>query len=437
MEGEVEYALGGWAELDGLGKRLDVPEEIWTQLAWIAARTTADRERIAQPIGDAPSSQEFQNHLERVASADDDRESTDGGEYCAMIGARWVVSVSNELLDCFAGDVDALGDYLGAIEIHASDDDLVRQLYEGGTSTLLALAAILAAGRRRKAFRGHPPPRPSTWPPSPPPPTPTSLGQKMNTNTVYHVAQKHVKQRDVLKGLGAFFAGGGRYNRVHQASVYLAEDPLVAISEAAYYQARRWHERIGGNLPIPGRAGELRSELRLWEINLDPIPKVAEVLGAESKRRFHPNVVEREVWNPGHEYHHLRDLADRIRLSVIGPGHSAHTPEAEGIRYPSVRTSVRADACMLFVSPVRGGIRGSVVDGWPLWLDFESVRGKRIVAGSQDPVTWSQAFFELGPTIAARSTFKDLPDLGLIPIPGSTGTGFPQSHRHRLPIRHV
>src|SRR5437588_11741804 len=54
----------------------------------------------------------------------------------------------------------------------------------------------------------------------------------------------------VLSGTGAYFSAGGRYNRVHQKTVYAAEDPLVSIAEYAFHPAVRLQEMIGGSSSV-------------------------------------------------------------------------------------------------------------------------------------------------------------------------------------------
>ncbi len=45
----------------------------------------------------------------------------------------------------------------------------------------------------------------------------------------YRVTDRDRPWPDVLSGAGSYFSAGGRYNRVHQKTVYVSEDPLVSI----------------------------------------------------------------------------------------------------------------------------------------------------------------------------------------------------------------
>jgi hypothetical protein len=61
---------------------------------------------------------------------------------------------------------------------------------------------------------------------------------------LYRVTRPDETWPNPLLGLGAYFTRGGRYNRPHQQTIYASEDPLVAITEAAFYQALDWQRRI-------------------------------------------------------------------------------------------------------------------------------------------------------------------------------------------------
>ena len=58
-----------------------------------------------------------------------------------------------------------------------------------------------------------------------------------------------------VQGQGAYYVGreGNRYSSPHQRTLYCAEDPLVAITEGAYYEALNWQTALAGYRKI-GRA---------------------------------------------------------------------------------------------------------------------------------------------------------------------------------------
>lgn len=67
----------------------------------------------------------------------------------------------------------------------------------------------------------------------------------------YRVTDRGRSWGDVLSGAGAYFSFGGRYNRVHQRTIYAAEDPLVSIAEHAFHQAVDWQGLIAGSRADP------------------------------------------------------------------------------------------------------------------------------------------------------------------------------------------
>src|SRR5439155_22343689 len=85
----------------------------------------------------------------------------------------------------------------------------------------------------------------------------------------------------VLSGAGAYYSFGGRYNRVHQRTVYAAEDPLVSIAEAAFHQTVDWQKWIGGGpLSAPPKLAPplpLLTEHFLWCFTLREAPQVVDL----------------------------------------------------------------------------------------------------------------------------------------------------------------
>jgi hypothetical protein len=221
--------------------------------------------------------------------------------------------------------------------------------------------------------------------------------------TFYRVSRPSEKESDVLSGRGAFYNLGGRFNGVHQATVYLSGDPLVAITEAAYYQARKWQSAIGGcfGAPVPRPANPLVSFHKLWQVELDPIPNVVVLQSNEAWYRFTP--WEREYLNPSHDDENLRDLADRIRHACAhDPGATPKKPVALGIEYPSVRTPCIGGyvpaAHAFFKAPFRGSsVQGKIAERWTLKLEFCDDVGASISATNFNRVNWLRARFALGP----------------------------------------
>ena len=54
---------------------------------------------------------------------------------------------------------------------------------------------------------------------------------------LYRVTDSRTNWPAPLLGHGAYFTKGGRYNYASEPTVYCAEDPLVVLAEAAFYEA--------------------------------------------------------------------------------------------------------------------------------------------------------------------------------------------------------
>jgi RES domain len=153
----------------------------------------------------------------------------------------------------------------------------------------------------------------------------------------YRVTDRGRTWPDVLSGAGAYFSFGGRYNRVHQKTVYAAEDPLVSIAEYAFHQALDLQRLIGGgplsaHPPLPQPPLPLVSEHFLWCFTLQNAPPLLDVEHPTALHTFHHGPFE--VLNPSAEnYHRTAMLADLVRHHP-----NPHHPAAGGILAPSVRT---------------------------------------------------------------------------------------------------
>ncbi len=88
---------------------------------------------------------------------------------------------------------------------------------------------------------------------------------------LYRVTSPDTAWPTPLLGRGAYYTHGGRYNRVGQATVYCSEDPLVVITEAAFYQSLEWQHRISGQR-LSAMTYPLISDHILWCFTLDPSP---------------------------------------------------------------------------------------------------------------------------------------------------------------------
>ncbi len=200
----------------------------------------------------------------------------------------------------------------------------------------------------------------------------------------------------VLSGAGAYFSAGGRYNRVHQKTVYAAENPLVSIAEYAFHQAVRLQEMIGGSSsvasPVPTPVLPFVSDHLLWCFTLHKPPQVIDSEDPLALHTFRHRPYE--LLNPSsNEYDGTRMLADLMR-HYPDPRH----PAAGGILAPSVRTP----ACpgytprqpIFFVPHDVLAIPGSQVRRWKLTIEFADTADKSVTAQTRD-IDWTRPWFRL------------------------------------------
>ncbi len=138
-----------------------------------------------------------------------------------------------------------------------------------------------------------------------------------------------------VTGHGAYYVSsqGNRYNRTDQLTVYCSEDPVVAITEGAFYQAMKWHNAMAYSRFNP-ITYPLKSEHILWAFRIDPLPAVVDLENAAALARFshQPHI----LLNPSREYARTQELADDVRSYVPPPG--SPDPRPEGVKAPSIRT---------------------------------------------------------------------------------------------------
>ncbi len=140
---------------------------------------------------------------------------------------------------------------------------------------------------------------------------------------------------DPVLGEGAYYVEreGNRYSVAHQLTVYCGEDPLVAITEAAFYQALNWQQDIASSR-FKAVTYPLRSEHLLWAFRIDPRPPVIDMESPMASRRFaySPHV----LLNPCRMYTATQAIANEVR-TYPPPGGSGEA-RPEGMKVPSART---------------------------------------------------------------------------------------------------
>jgi hypothetical protein len=214
----------------------------------------------------------------------------------------------------------------------------------------------------------------------------------------YRVTRVGTQWAEVLSGGGSFHNNGGRYNGPHQRTVYCSDDPLVAITECAFYQARSWQMRIGGgdgapvpvNLPpVPPPVYPMVSEHVLWCFSLRNATQVVDLEHPQSLPVFGHFV--QILSNPGQCYHNTQHLADAVRVHPVA-GHA----NAEGIKCLSARTPAvpgyQPHQYVFFVYGQR--IPGVYMRKWRLSLEFVDLAGNPVDMATRD-IDWARPWFRL------------------------------------------
>jgi hypothetical protein len=226
---------------------------------------------------------------------------------------------------------------------------------------------------------------------------------------LYRVTRPDETWPEVVMGLGAYFTTGGRYNRPHQPTVYAADDPWVALTEGAFYQALRLQKTLADSSVVPVRY-PLTSLCKLWRFVIDPPPPLIDLEHPDALRRF--SYAPHMLFNPSREYRATRDLADEVR-AYLPPDGSAD-PRPEGLKAPSVRAPRRGTwqpyQYALFV--MRPSVqrpyeeRGRLLDEWELTYEFQEPPPRRAVTFTSARIDWVKPRFRLGgPSTAAIPAF--------------------------------
>lgn len=205
---------------------------------------------------------------------------------------------------------------------------------------------------------------------------------------LYRVTRKGTSWSKLLRGEGAFYTDGGRYNRTHQPTVYTADDPVVAISEFAFYQAKTWQKVIGSRLR-PNLKFPLVSESLFWCFTLDDACKLLDLTADASRQIF--TYHRFALVNPSSHHQATRELADNVRTHP-----HAEALNARGLTAPSIRTITAhgAYAKQVVLFPGSKGIKASQVGQLGLTLEFLDPTG--ISVNSETAVIdWSNLQFQL------------------------------------------
>ncbi len=223
--------------------------------------------------------------------------------------------------------------------------------------------------------------------------------QTLNPGTLlYRVTDQSLPWPGVLSGAGAYFSAGGRYNRIHQKTVYAAEDPLVSIAEYAFHRAVNLQKVIGGGplsaSPLDPPKLPLALDHLLWCFTLGIAPQVVDVEDPVALQTFGHR--PHELLNPSsQDYHRTAMLADLIR-------HYCMTRHPTRGRHPR---SLRPDAGLgpgytprqqiLFVPHDALILSGTQVRRWTLTIEFRDTAGQSVTNSTRD-IDWSRPWIRLG-----------------------------------------
>ena len=226
----------------------------------------------------------------------------------------------------------------------------------------------------------------------------------------YRAAARRLRGGQILTGLGAFLGNKktGRYHSSRQRTVYAAPDPLVAITEAAFYEALGVQLRIGTTmLPQTHALPPLTaSSFRLWAFRLNPPPTVLDLEDPSAHPLFnHPPFVLR---NPtASDYRPTQDLMDAVfNLPANALGQKAWGVKAPSARTPRVAVGPPGSWYSPFqyafiVPPHQQRLPATLLDSWDLEVEFLDQDTGASVTAHTTAVDWQRPQFNLVPRAGA------------------------------------
>jgi hypothetical protein len=245
---------------------------------------------------------------------------------------------------------------------------------------------------------------------------------------LYRVTGRGENWPTPLHGLGAYFTKGGRYNYATEPTVYCAEDPLVAIAEAAFYEALEWQARISSHRLNPVSYPFL-SNHKFWCFSLDPAPAIIDLEHPQAIAQFQhtPHMLLNLGFNPARgphvpgqplarDYFGTQDLAKDVRGHTPPPG--APDPRPEGIKAPAIRvrrvSDYRPHQLALFVLHAAVHTpydqRADLISKCELQLEFLQSDPREAVTIRTVDIDWCRPRFRLrGPGASAIPAFVHRP----------------------------
>lgn len=210
-----------------------------------------------------------------------------------------------------------------------------------------------------------------------------------------------------IRGLGAYFTRGGRFNGPAQPTIYCTEDPLAAVAEAAFYDALNWQQGISGLFLQPIRY-PLITRHKFWCFSITPGPTILDLESSSALACFkHPlHLLTNPSLSPGRHpsptsrnYQGTRELADAVRDFKLPEGSPVSRPE--GVRAPAIRLArtqgYRPRQLALFVYPPELHIpyeqRSRCHFACDLELEFLDLAMRSAVSSAPGDIDWSKPRF--------------------------------------------
>jgi hypothetical protein len=224
----------------------------------------------------------------------------------------------------------------------------------------------------------------------------------------YRVVGPGRRWSDVLAGLGAFFgsASGSRYTTLLQKAVYLSTDPIVALTEYAYYEGRRWQAIVGqtalvhqkGLVPFCTQPGK---RPRLWAFRLNAPPTIADVAGNAALQAFGlPPFI---LFNPSNDFYRP---TQELTIRVYSHNPAAGAARFQGVQAPSVRTPQFAGGGqpvqqVFLLGPKQTRIQGAPAASWDVDIEFLDLATQGSVTAGTSVVEWARPRVRLHPRAGA------------------------------------
>ena len=129
---------------------------------------------------------------------------------------------------------------------------------------------------------------------------------------IYRVTRIEDKWADVLKGIGSFFGSEGRYHVASQETVYAADDPLVALTEFAWHQGRKYCKDLAKSVPLNY---PLVATAKLWNFQFSSPLSLIDLTDPSSALTF--AYTPQAISNPlPDQYHECQRIATLVRNHI-------------------------------------------------------------------------------------------------------------------------